>query len=106
MCGKVRIKNLFILGAALVVIATSVSGSRAAFLSPKEETELGERFLARISSQYEFADYPYIMRYMNELGASIGGHIEVPYFPLKFYVIKNSSVNAFAAPAGHVFLFS
>ena len=106
MCGKVRIKNLFVLGAALVVIATSVLNSRAAFLSPKEETELGERFLARISSQYEFADYPYIMRYMNELGASIGGHIEVPYFPLKFYVIKNSSVNAFAAPAGHVFFFS
>jgi len=106
MCGKVRIKNLFILGAALVVMATSVSGSRAAYLSPKEETELGERFLASISSQYEFADYPYIMQYMNELGAYIGTHIEVPYFPLKFYVIKDSTVNAFAAPAGHVFFFS
>ena len=106
MCGKVRIKNLFILGAALVVMATSVSGSRAAYLSPKEETELGERFLASISSQYEFADYPYIIQYMNELGACIGSHIEVPYFPLKFYVIKDNTVNAFAAPAGHVFFFS
>ena len=101
-----RIKNLFVLGAALVVMATSVSVSRAAYLSPKEETELGERFLASISSQYEFADYPYIMQYMNELGAYIGTHIEVPYFPLKFYVIKDSTVNAFAAPAGHVFFFS
>jgi predicted Zn-dependent protease len=106
MCGKVRIKNLLVLGAALVVMATSVSVSRAAYLSPKEETELGERFLASISSQYEFADYPYIMQYMNELGAYIGTHIEVPYFPLKFYVIKDSTVNAFAAPAGHVFFFS
>ena len=106
MCEKVRIKNLFILGAALVIMATSVSGSRAAYLSPKEETELGERFLASISSQYEFADYPYIMQYMTELGAYIGRHIEVPYFPLKFYVIKDNTVNAFAAPAGHVFFFS
>jgi predicted Zn-dependent protease len=106
MCGKVRIKNLFILGAALAIMANSVSGSRAAYLSPKEETELGERFLASISSQYEFADYPYIMQYMNELGAYIGSHIEVPYFPLKFYVIKDNTVNAFAAPAGHVFFFS
>jgi predicted Zn-dependent protease len=106
MCGKVRIKNLFILGAALVLMATSVSNSPAALLSPKEETELGERFLAQISSQYEFADYPYIMQYMNELGAYIGGNIEVPYFPLKFYVIKDSTINAFAAPAGHVFFFS
>ena len=106
MCGKVRIKSLFILGATLAVMATSVSGSRAAYLSPKEETELGERFLASISSQYEFADYPYIMQYMNELGDYIGSHIEVPYFPLKFYVIKDSTVNAFAAPAGHIFFFS
>jgi len=106
MFGKVRIKNLFVLGAALVVVATSVSGSRAAYLSPKEETELGERFLASISSQYEFADYPYITQYMNELGAHIGSQIEVPYFPLKFYVIKDNTVNAFAAPAGHVFFFS
>jgi predicted Zn-dependent protease len=106
MCGKVRIKNLFILGVALVVMGTSIPGSRAAYLSPKEETELGERFLASISSQYEFADYPYIIQYMNELGTYIGSHIEVPYFPLKFYVIKDSTVNAFAAPAGHVFFFS
>ncbi len=101
-----RIKNLFIVGAALVVIAASALNSRAAYLSPKEETELGAKFLARISTQYEFADYPYIMQYMNELGAYIGSHIEVPYFPLKFYVIKDSTINAFAAPAGHVFLFS
>jgi predicted Zn-dependent protease len=106
MCGKVRIKNLFMLFIALVVMATGVSGSRAAYLSPKEETELGERFLASISSQYEFADYPYIIQYVNELGTYIGSHIEVPYFPLKFYVIKDSTVNAFAAPAGHVFFFS
>jgi len=102
----VRVKNLFVLGAAFVVIATSVLHSQAAFLSPKEETELGERFLARISSQYEFTDYPYIVWYINELGSYIGGHIEVPYFPLKFYVIKDSTINAFAAPAGHVFFFS
>ena len=101
-----RIKNLFILGTLLVVTATSASDSRAAYLSPKEETELGARFLASISSQYEFADYPYILQYMNELGAYIGNHIEVPYFPLKFYVIKDSTINAFAAPAGHVFFFS
>jgi len=106
MCGTVRIKKLLVLGAAFVVMVTSVSGSRAAYLSPQEETELGERFLASISSQYSFADYPYIAQYMNELGAYIGSHIEVPYFPLKFYVIKDPTVNAFAAPAGHVFFFS
>ena len=101
-----KIKHFFILCIALLILYTSLSDSRAALLSPEEEGELGERFLKRIQSQYEFADYPYIVQYINNLGAFIGRSIEVPYFPLKFYVVKDTSINAFAAPAGHVFFFS
>jgi predicted Zn-dependent protease len=101
-----RIKNLFIFFTALLIILTPLAESRASLLSPEEETELGEGFLTRIKSQYEFADYPYIVQYINNLGNFIGRQIEVPYFPLHFYVIKDTSINAFAAPAGHVFFFS
>jgi len=102
----VRIKNLFILLTALFIISTSLVESLASFLSPEEETELGRRFLISITSHYEPSDYPYIVQYINDLGRYIGHQIEVPYFPLKFYVIKENSLNAFAAPAGHVFMFS
>jgi len=101
-----KIKNFFILCATLLIIHIPLSDSRASLLSPEEETELGEGFLKRIRSQYEFADYPYIAQYINNLGNFIGRQIEVPYFPLHFYVIKDTSINAFAAPAGHVFFFS
>ncbi len=90
----------------LLVCSSFVPVSRAAFLSPEEETELGRQFLASISSQYELADNPYIVRYINDIGSFIGRQVEVPYFPLNFYVIKDSTINAFAAPAGHVFFFS
>jgi predicted Zn-dependent protease len=103
---KVRIKNFFILLIVLLIITTSFADSLASFLSPEEETELGGRFLKRIRSQYEFADYPYIVQYINDLGNYIGRQIEVPYFPLNFYMIKDTSINAFAAPGGHVFFFS
>ena len=100
------IKKLLIFLTALLIIFTPLAESLASLLSPEEETELGEGFLARIKSRYEFADYPYMVQYINNLGNFIGRQIEVPYFPLHFYVIKDTSINAFAAPAGHVFFFS
>ena len=103
---KVSIKNFFILVTALFITGVSLVESRGAFLSPEEETELGERFLINIRSQYELSDYPYIVQYINELGSYLGRQIEVPYFPLNFYIVKEDDINAFAAPAGHVFTFS
>ena len=101
-----KIKNFFILLTTIFIIATFSVESSAAFLSPGEETELGDKFLKSIGSQYEFADYPYIVKYINDLGQYLGRQIEVPYFSLNFYVIKDNTINAFAAPAGHVFFFS
>ena len=101
-----RIKNIIILLTALFIISTSLVESLASYLSPEEETELGRRFLISITSHYEPSDYPYIVQYINDLGRYLGHQIEVPYFPLNFYVIKENSLNAFAAPAGHVFIFS
>ncbi len=101
-----RTKNFLILIAVLFMICASLADSPAAFLSPQEETELGNRFLKTIRSHYEFADYPYINNYINDLGKYLGRQIEVPYFPLNFYVIKENTINAFAAPGGNVFIFS
>jgi len=100
------IKKLFIFSIALFILLIPLAKSHASLLSPEEEAELGEGFLKKIRSQYEFADYPYIIQYINTIGNYIGHQIEVPYFPLHFYVIKDTSINAFAAPAGHVFFFS
>jgi predicted Zn-dependent protease len=102
----VRNRSLFVVLALLLVCSTLVPDSRAAFLSPEEETELGRRFLASVQSQYEFADNPYVTGYIKDIGTYIGRQVEVPYFPLNFYVIKDGDINAFAAPAGHVFFFS
>lgn len=103
---KMRTKNLFILLTALLMVGIFLVESTEAFLSPEDERELGEGFFMSIRSHYEFADYPYLVQYINDLGTHLGRQIEVPYFPLRFYVIKEDSINAFAAPAGHVFIFS
>ena len=99
-------RNFFILVAVLFIVSACVVDSSASFLSPEDETQLGDRFLRSITSHYELSDYPYIAQYINELGSYLGRQIEVPYFPLNFYVVKEDDINAFAAPAGHVFTFS
>jgi len=99
-------KSLCILTALLLIGSLSWPASLGASLSPDEEIELGDQFLLHIKSQYEIADYPYLVQYINELGTYIGAHIEVPYFSLSFYVVKEHIINAFAALGGHVFIFS
>lgn len=103
---KVKIKEFFILLTVLFVITISLVDPLAAFISPEEETGIGDKFLKSIRPHYEFADYPYIDLYINDLGQYLGRQIKAPYFPLNFYVIKENTLNAFAAPAGHVFIFS
>ncbi|MBW2310002.1 MAG: M48 family metalloprotease [Deltaproteobacteria bacterium] len=101
-----RGKRLLIVAALVLAVNLSSAGPLGAYLTAEEETELGEQFLASIKSQYELVDYPYLNQYINDLGTHIGRHIEVPYFSLNFYVVNEHIINAFAAPGGHVFIFS
>ncbi len=106
MLMKFRGKHLLIATALLFLLNISIASPLCAYLTPEEEIDLGKQFLASIESQYEIVDYPYLVQYINDLGTYIGRHIEVPYFSLHFYVVKENIINAFAAPGGHVFVFS
>jgi predicted Zn-dependent protease len=106
MVMKFRVNQLLIVTALLLVFNLSFAGPLSAYLTTEEEIELGEQFLASIKSQYELSENPYLARYLNDLGTYIGRHIEVPYFSLYFYVVKEHIINAFAAPGGHIFIFS
>jgi len=106
MVMKFKGKPLLIVFAALFMLNLSSAAPLGASLGPDEEIKLGDQFLSQIKSQYELAVYPYLVQYINELGTHIGRHIEVPYFSLSFYVVNEHIINAFAAPGGHIFLFS
>lgn len=104
--GKAKIRRIFVIFLSFFLITMLCLSPAEAFLSIKDEGELGEGFLKKIQSEFELAEYPYVVNYINDLGLYIGKQIEVPYFSLNFYVIKDNTINAFAAPAGHVFFFS
>ena len=75
-------------------------------LSTEEERVMGERFLAEVQKQMKFIDDDFVNQYINSLGRYLIRPLDTKPFPFRFYIIKDSKLNAFAAPGGHIFLFS
>ncbi|MEJ2039740.1 MAG: M48 family metalloprotease [Desulfosarcinaceae bacterium] len=88
------------LTALLLLTAVSVvwCAPPAAAVSIKEEEDLAREFLRVISDHYELVDDPLILDYVEGIGRKIQP------FAYHFYVIRDEVYNAFALPAGHIFV--
>jgi predicted Zn-dependent protease len=75
-------------------------------LSIEDETKMGEEFMAQVLAQLQLVDDPFVNQYINDLGHYLITPLETKSFPFHFYVIKDNTLNAFAAPGGHIFVFS
>jgi len=75
-------------------------------LSAEEEKKLGEKFLKEIKSHFPVVEDPFARRYINELGRYLARPVETKYFRFRFYLINDETLNAFAGPGGHIFVFS
>jgi predicted Zn-dependent protease len=90
----------------LIMAVACILPGQALALSIAEEEAMGRQFLMEIRKNYELVDDGFINGYLNQLGGYLAEPIETKPFPLRFYVIKDSNLNAFAAPGGHIFFFS
>jgi len=75
-------------------------------MTVREEKELSEEFLKTIQDHYHVIDDFIIHRYINDLGSRILSTLPPQPFDYKFHVIAQDTVNAFAGPAGNIFIFS
>ena len=92
--------------AALAVLLTLCWSEPAWAISYKEEDKLAREFMKYIEKQYEFITDPTIVQYVNAVGQKILAAMPPQPFEYHFYVIKEDSYNAFAIPAGHIFIHS
>ena len=90
----------------LAILSFLASQSEALALSIDEEQKLGQEFLAQIRKSFVILDDDFANQYVNNLGQYLTRALETRPFPFRFYVIKDDTLNAFAAPGGHVFIFS
>jgi len=85
--------------------------ARAGFLglgeySIKDEAELGKKFNLLVRSQLPLVEDPEISGYVKDIVDRIVKAMPPQTFPFKTSVILHNAVNAFAAPAGYVFVNS
>jgi predicted Zn-dependent protease len=95
------------LGLVLTALSpVSLETAGAYSLSVEDETKLGRQFVMSIQRYYEFVEDDFAVQYINELGQYLLRPIETQFFPFRFYILKDYTMNAFAAPGGHLFFFS
>lgn len=73
-------------------------------VSRDQEWELGRELAAEIRQQAEVVEDPMVQKFIDQMGGRIVGVTELADRPWEFHVIRDSSVNAFNIPGGHVFV--
>ena len=75
-------------------------------ITVREEEKLARAILRYIYQHYEIVDDPVIVEYVNKVGNRIVAGLENPLFNYRFHVINVDAYNAFAIPAGYIFINS
>ena len=91
---------------AFVFLSGLLGPPVATGITIKEEEDLSREFLRYVTLQLEIIDDPIIVEYVNSVGKKILAKVPPQPFPYHFYVVKQDVYNAFATPAGHVFIYS
>ena len=67
---------------------------------------MSHQMLAMIHKYFDIVDDPVVVTYVNKIGDRILSALPQQPFKYHFYVIKEDVYNAFATPAGHIFVYS
>ncbi len=71
-------------------------------ITPDQERQLGEAFMRRLRQQVPFVDDPELNAYLGNLGNLLVANSDAPSQRFTFFIIKDNSINAFAAPGGFI----
>ncbi len=72
----------------------------------QQEEELSKEFLRVIKKQFNLIKDPFVVGYVNKVGRNILSSMPPQPFKYRFYIVKQHVYNAFATPAGHIFINS
>ena len=100
------IRKLIYIWIAALFLLSQLTPRGAFSLTVSEEEKMGRSMLRYIYHHYEIIDDPVIVEYVNKVGNRIVAGLEDPLFNYRFHVINVDAYNAFAIPAGYIFINS
>ncbi|MDD5711311.1 MAG: M48 family metalloprotease [Smithellaceae bacterium] len=92
----------------IFVTAFGLSSARICYgaFTVEDEKKVGKEFYEKMSSSNVIVTDERVNEYITRLGELILSHSQKAPFDYRFFVIKSSSVNAFATPGGYVYVNS
>jgi len=72
----------------------------------QEEEELSREFLRVVKNRFDLIKDPFVIGYVNKIGRNLLSNMPRQPFRYQFYIVKQNVYNAFATPAGHIFINS
>lgn len=117
--GRVRTRKLTA-RVVLLAVLLALAGAVAALVLSKDrlvrtaansvpvdwEVKLGDTLFEKISATKRFVDAPELTVQFAELTAPLVQGIPDARFPLRFHIVEDPTLNAFAMPGGHVVIHS
>lgn len=83
-----------------------IGDSAGALISPQQEYQIGQAFFWRLQQNIDLVDDPEVNSYIQSTGYRLVANSDAPNLPFTFFVVPDSSVNAFAAPGGFIGIHS
>ena len=77
----------------------------AASLTLEEERKLGEKALQEVLGEITLINDPDCVSYLRNLGDKMVKTLDDRRFEFKFYLAESNELNAFALPAGYIFMY-
>jgi predicted Zn-dependent protease len=97
---RVRVTALVVIGA----LASVPPAARAVGLT--EERDLGARFALEARVQLPLLHAPALTEFLRGVGGRLIARLGSERFPYRFYVVRDTNLNAFAVPGGYVYVHS
>lgn len=111
---RINTRNIFKAFAAMALLCVcgcATSGyNKGQFniISVKEETEVGKEVAQKVDAEYSKKGMDYndsrVVAYIQALGSKLAANAPEKNYDYTFKVLKNPEINAFALPAGHIYV--
>jgi predicted Zn-dependent protease len=99
-------RKIIRIGVAAILVAGLLTPQVVFDLTVSEEEKMARSFLPIIFKYYDVIEDPIIANYINKVGNRIVAKLDEPLFHYRFYVLDTDPYNAFAIPAGYIFMNS
>lgn len=93
-------------GSALLERLPDLGDVANTVMTPSEERQLGDAFMRQIRRSEVLLEDPLVQDYLDDLGQQLASTSAASGQGLRFFIVDNPQINAFAGPAGHIGVFT